>query len=76
MKIPSAFFRVGTGLAAFAASGLARAHSGHGHTEAHELMHVLESEHVVPVLLALAAAVLVLRVIRHRGKRRQTRQDR
>lgn len=74
--IPSTFLRVGAGLAAFAATGLAHAHSGHGHTEAHDLMHVLESEHVVPVLLALAAAVLVLRAIRRRGKRRQTRQDR
>ena len=74
--IPSPFLRAGAALAALTATGLSRAHSGHGHTEAHELMHVLEAEHVVPVLLALAAAVLVLRAIRRRGKRRQTRHDR
>jgi hypothetical protein len=68
--------RAGAGLAALAATGLAQAHSGHGHTEAHDLLHVLEAEHVVPLLLALAAAVLVLRAIRRRGKRRPTRDDR
>jgi len=73
---PSLLLRAGTTLAALAAGGLAQAHSGHGHTEAHDLMHVLEAQHVVPMLLALAAAVLVLRAIRRRGKRRQTRRDR
>lgn len=75
MKIPYRIARAATALAALTAAGWAQAHPGHGHTETHDLMHVLEAEHVVPVLLAVVAVVLVRRVIRRRAKRDQTRQD-
>ena len=78
MKIRSLLLGAGAALASLATTGLAQAHSGHGHTAAHDLLHVLEAEHIVPALLALAVTVLVLRAIRRRGKRRQTpnRDDR
>lgn len=73
--IPSPFLRAGAALATLTATGLSWAHSGHGHTEAHDLMHVLEAEHVVPVLLAVVAVLVVRRVIRRRTQRDQARRD-
>jgi len=76
--ITSRILRAAAGVAALAAAGLAQAHPGHGLAAADSLMHVLESEHVAPLLLALGVgyAAVALRALLRRGKDRQTRQDR
>ena len=75
MKLQSTL-RAAAGFAAFAAGSAALAHPGHGLTAPDNLMHVLEAEHVVGLLAALAVGygVVLLRAIRRR--RRTDREDR
>ncbi|WP_341893011.1 hypothetical protein [Variovorax sp. YR752] len=70
------FLRAAAGLAALVAGSAAMAHPGHGLTAPDNLMHVLEAEHVVGLLAALAVGygVVLLRAIRRR--RRADREDR
>ena len=73
-KLPSTL-RAAAGLAALAAASAATAHPGHGLTAPDNLLHVLEAEHVVGLLAALAVGygVVLLRASRRRGKDRDTR---
>ena len=75
MKLQSTL-RAAAGLAVLAASGAALAHPGHGLSAPDNLMHVLEAEHVIGLLAALAVGygVVLLRAIRRR--RRSDREDR
>lgn len=80
MKIRTSLRSV-AGLAAGLAAAAAQAHPGHGLSTPESLLHVLESEHVVPLLLVLGVgyAVVALRALRRRAgerKDRHTRQDR
>ena len=71
--------RAAAGVAALLAAAAAQAHPGHGLTAPDNLMHVLEADHVVPMLLALAvgdAVVLVRSIRRRRRTDRAERADR
>lgn len=74
IKLPSTL-RAAAGFAALVAASAATAHPGHGLTAPDNLMHVLEAEHVVGLLAALAVGygVVLLRAI---GRRRRDREDR
>jgi hypothetical protein len=70
--------RAAAGVAALLAAAAAQAHPGHGLTAPDNLMHVLEAEHVVPMLAALAvgyAVVLVRAILRRRRSDRAERAD-
>ena len=75
MKLQSTL-RTIAGLAALAAGSAALAHPGHGLSAPDNLMHVLEAEHVLGLLAALAIGygVVLLRAIHRR--RRPDREDR
>jgi hypothetical protein len=78
MKIRTSL-RVAAGLAAGLAAAAVQAHPGHGLSAPSSLMHVLEADHVVPLLagLALGWGVVLLRAIRRRrSDDRKPRQDR
>jgi len=68
--------RAAAAVAALLAAAAAQAHPGHGLTAPDNLMHVLEAEHVVPMLLALAVgyAVVLVRAIRRRRRSDRTEQ--
>ncbi len=52
-------------LAAVAASVSSFAHEGHGHTDGFTIKHYFtEPEHIIPVLLAAALAVVLFRYFR------------
>jgi len=67
--------RAAAGLAALLAAAVAQAHPGHGLTAPDNLMHVLEADHVVPMLLALAVgyAVVLVHSIQHQQHTNQTK---
>lgn len=69
------FLRAAAGLAALVAGSAALAHPGHGLSAPDNLMHVLEAEHVVGLLVALAIGygVVLLRAIRRRRSDRAER---
>ena len=68
--------RAAAAVAALLAAAAAQAHPGHGLSAPDNLMHVLEADHVLPMLAALAVgyAVVLLRAIRRR--RRSDRAER
>ena len=68
--------RAAAGLAALFAAAAAQAHPGHGLTAPDNLMHVLEADHVVPMLAALAVGYLVVLVRAVRRRRRADRSER
>ena len=68
--------RSAAGLAALLAAAAAQAHPGHGLTAPDNLMHVLEADHVVPMLLALAVGYAVVLVRSIRRRRRSDRAER
>ena len=63
-------------MAALLAAAVAQAHPGHGLTAPDNLMHVLEADHVVPMLLALAVGYAVVLVRSIRRRRRADRAER
>jgi len=68
--------RAAAGVAALLAAAVAQAHPGHGLTAPDNLMHVLEADHVVPMLLALAVGYAVVLVRSIRRRRRADRAER
>jgi len=68
--------RAAAGVAALLAAAVAQAHPGHGLTAPDNLMHVLEADHVVPMLLALAVGYAVVLVRSIRRRRRMDRAER
>jgi hypothetical protein len=68
--------RAAAAVAALLAAAAAQAHPGHGLTAPDNLMHVLEADHVVPMLLALAVGYAVVLVRSIRRRRRADRAER
>jgi len=60
--------RAGTTALALLACAAAQAHPGHGINDADSLLHLLEAEHVLPLL---AAAAVGWAVVRRRARRRR-----
>ena len=58
---------------ALCAAGAAQAHPGHGINAADSLLHLLEAEHVLPLLAVLAIGYAV---VRQRARRRADERDR
>ena len=73
---PQRTIRAAAALAALLAAAAARAHPGHGLSAPDNLMHVLEAEHVLPMLLALAVGYAVVLVRAVRRRRRSDRAER
>ena len=73
---PQRILRAAAGLAALLGAAAAQAHPGHGLTAPDNLMHVLEAEHVVPMLAALAVGYLVVLMRAIRRRRRADRTER